>query len=236
MARIDKSKLTKLEIVRVASRKFLEKGYSNTTIKSISDELEMSTGNLTFHFPTKEHLLAELVEMLRSFQWRLIEREADEGVSSLLSICIELMTVASACEESEIAKDFFLSTYSSPICLGYIRKSAVERAKIIFADFCEGWTDEQYIEAEILISGINYATLMTTENSVSLETRIKGALNYIMMIYNVPEKLRNEKIEKVLSIDCRQLGRRVFEEFVKYVDECAEKALEDILHRRKVET
>lgn len=231
MARIDKSKLTKLEIIRVASKKFLKNGYSHTSIKSISDELEMSTGNLTFHFPTKEHLLAELVEMLRSFQWQLIEKEADEGVSSLLAICIELMTVASACEESEVAKDFFLSTYSSPICLDYIRKSAVERAKIIFAEYCEGWTDEQYAEAEILISGINYATLMTTDSTVTLETRIRGALNQTMLIYNVPEERRNQKIEKVLSIDCRKLGNRIFKEFIKYVDECAEKALKEALFK-----
>ncbi len=230
MARIDKSKLTKIEIVRVATKKFLEIGYTKTSIKAISDELEMSTGNLTFHFPTKEHLLAELVKMLRGFQWQLIEREADEGVSSLLAICIEFITVASACEESEIAKDFFLSTYSSPVCLDYIRKSAAERAKIIFAEYCQGWTDEQYIEAEILVSGINYATLMTTDTSVSLETRTKGALNHIMLIYNVPEELRSQKIEKVFSIDCRELGNRIFKEFVKYVDECAEQALEDILH------
>jgi len=231
VARIDKSKLTKLEIVRVASKMFLEKGYTNTSIKAIANELEMSTGNLTFHFPTKEHLLAELVEMLRKFQWNLIEKEADEGVSSLLAICIELMTVASACEESEIAKDFFLSTYSSPVCLDYIRKSAVERAKIIFAEYCDGWTDEQYAEAEILISGINYATLMTTESPATLETRIRGALNQTMLIYNVPEKIRNQKIEKVLSINCRELGNRVFKEFIKYVDECAENALKDALFK-----
>lgn len=230
MARIDKSKLTKLEIVRVASRRFLENGYSNTSIKAISDELAMSTGNLTFHFQTKEHLLAVLVEMLRGFQWKLIEQEANEGVSSLLAICIELMTVASACEKSEIAKDFFLSTYSSPVCLDYIRKSAVERAKIIFGEYCESWSDEQYAEAEILVSGINYATLMTTDNTVSLETRIKGALNIIMMIYNVPEHIREQKIEKVLSIDCIKLGERVFKEFIKYVDDSAEQALKDVLN------
>ena len=149
MARIDKSKLTKLEIVRVASKMFLEKGYTNTSIKAIANELEMSTGNLTFHFPTKEHLLAELVEMLRKFQWNLIEKEADEGVSSLLAICIELMTVASACEESEIAKDFFLSTYSSPVCLDYIRKSAVERAKIIFAEYKRKFPRHSSFQAEM---------------------------------------------------------------------------------------
>ena len=58
MARIGESDFTRLEIIQVATRMFLEKGYTNTTTKAISDELEMSKGNLTFRYPTKEHLLA----------------------------------------------------------------------------------------------------------------------------------------------------------------------------------
>ena len=54
MARIDKGALTKIEIVTEATKQFLEKGYSNTTVSAIAKELEMSQGNLTFHFSTKE--------------------------------------------------------------------------------------------------------------------------------------------------------------------------------------
>ena len=43
VARINKSTLTKLEIIRVASRMFLEKGYTATTIKAISSELSPSS-------------------------------------------------------------------------------------------------------------------------------------------------------------------------------------------------
>ena len=49
---------TKLEIVQTATKMFLEKGYTATSIKTIADALDMSTGHLTFYFPTKEHLLA----------------------------------------------------------------------------------------------------------------------------------------------------------------------------------
>ena len=54
----NRGKITKLEIIRVASRKFLEEGYSNTTIRSICSEMEISPGHLMFYFPSKEHLLA----------------------------------------------------------------------------------------------------------------------------------------------------------------------------------
>lgn len=80
MARINKGALSRLEIIREASRQFLEKGYSSTTVTAIAKALEMSPGNLTFYFPTKEHLLAELVEALCSFQWKMMEEEANERI------------------------------------------------------------------------------------------------------------------------------------------------------------
>ena len=99
MARIDKRAITRLEIVQEASKQFLEKGYTATTISAISKALEMSPGNLTFHYPTKEHLLAALVDLLCNFQWKMMEKEANEGSSSVMAICLELTTIASICEQ-----------------------------------------------------------------------------------------------------------------------------------------
>ena len=153
---------TKLEIIRVATNMFLEKGVTATTAKNISDELGISTGNLTFHFPTKEHILAELVELLCDFQGKMMELEAKEGVSSIMAICLEFATMAAICEEDEIAKDFYISTYKSPMCLAIIRKNDIRRAKQVFKEYCSDWSDERFEEAEILVSGIEYSTLMTS--------------------------------------------------------------------------
>ena len=89
MARIDKGALTKLEIITEATKQFLEKGYRNTSANAVAKALGMSQGNLTFHFPTKEHLLAILVDMLCDFQWKLMENEADDNTDSVMSICLE---------------------------------------------------------------------------------------------------------------------------------------------------
>ena len=93
MARIDKGALTKIEITAEATKQFLEKGYSNTSIAAIAKGLEMSQGNLTFHFPTKEHLLAVLVDLLCDFHWKWMEREANDGLSSVMAICLELTAI-----------------------------------------------------------------------------------------------------------------------------------------------
>ena len=209
---------TKNKILRVSTAMFLEVGYSKTSPQMIAKELKVSTGNVTYYYPTKEHLLAVLTDLLCKYQWKLIKDEADGGMSSLLALCFELMTMAAACEESEVAKDFFVSTYQSPKCLEIIHNNDTARAKEVFAEYCPDWTDEQFREAEILVAGIEHATLNAIDKTVPLETRISGALNTIMTIYNVPEEIRKIKIDKVLAMDYHSIGKRIFNEFKEYVE------------------
>ena len=229
MAHKRKSNTTKLEIIQVASRLFLDHGYSKTTIKSIADELDISTGHLMFYFPTKEHLLAALVQMLCDFQWKLMQDTVKEGNTSLMALCLELTTMAAMCEDNEIVKDFYISSYTHPLTLEIIRKNDTERAELVFADHCPDWDHLQFVEAEILVSGIEYTTLMTTGEPVALDTRIAGALNMILITYQVPEEIRKMKIQRVLAMDYRTLGERILKEFKVYVKEANEQALEDLL-------
>ena len=113
------------------------------------------------------------------------------------------MSWASACEQNEVAKDFFVSTYQSPVCLAIIQKNDTEIAKEVFAEYCPDWADEKFREAE----------------NVNVETRISGALNTIMIIYNVPEEIQKRKIEKALAMDYRSMGNRNFKEFKDYVEQ-----------------
>lgn len=231
MARIDKGALTKTEIITEASKQFLEKGYSNTSISAIAKALDMSPGNLTFHYPTKEHLLAVLVDMLCHYQWKRMEAEANDGVSSIMALCLELTTMTSACEENEIIKDFFLSSYSNPMCLDIIRKNDAKRAQAVFAAYRPDWTEQQFAEAEILVSGIEFATLMTAGDPVSLEMRIAGALHNILGIYGLPAEVRDAKIAKVLAMDYKNLCRKVLDEFINYVAETNNQAFLALINR-----
>lgn len=220
---------TRLEIIRVATNMFIEKGYSSTTFKMIADELDISTGHIVFYFPSKDALLAELVEMMCSFQWKMMKDEANDGISALLAVCLELMVMAAAAEENEIAKDFFVSAYQSRPCLEMIQKNDIGRAKDVFAEYCPDWSDEQFRNAESFVSGIEYTTLNTTVYSAQLENRIPSALDTILGIYNVPEEIRKQKIAKVQAMDYRSLGKRIFKDFKEYVEQTNEQAFNELL-------
>lgn len=229
MARTKKESPTRLAIIQVAIDLFFEKGFSQTTAAMVCRKADIGTGNLTFYFPTKEHILDVLVTMMCDYQWKMIEAATDEGKSSLLCYCLELATMAAISEEVPQMHDFYVSAYSHPMTLENIRANDIEKMKQVFGEFCPDWTDEQFIEAEAIVSGIEYATMMTTTHSAPLPTRVEGALNSIMLLFGVPEELRKIKLQKVLSMDYRAIGLRVFEDFRQYVSETNEKAIEDLL-------
>lgn len=231
MARIDKGALTKVEIITEATQQFLEKGYSNTTVSAIAKGLEMSQGNLTFHFPAKEHLLSELVDMLCDYQWKMMKDEANDGMSLIMAICLELTAMTCACEDDEVIKDFFLSAYTSPMCLGIIRRNDAKRAREVFGEYRPDWTDEQFDAAEVIVSGIEYATLMSAGEPVPLETRITAALRCILTIFNVPEEIQNAKLQKVFAMDYMNVGKRVLANFKKHVAKTNDKAFYDLIKR-----
>ena len=219
----------KTEIIKVASDLFFEKGFSKTTSGEICKKLHISPGNLTFYFPNKESILSVIVQMMIDFQWKEMEAQTDEGKSSLLAYCLELTTLVALSEEIPQMQDFLFAAYSHPTTLDLIRANDTEKIKQVFAEYTDGWDDEKFTETETLISGIEYATLMHTEHTASIERRIEGALNTIMMLFGVPEELRRTKIEKVLAMDYRAIGRKVYEEFKEYVTETNEHALEEFL-------
>lgn len=207
---------TKAEIVRTAINFFLEKGYSKTSPKTMCDELNISPGTLTYYFK-KEELLALLIEMLAEFQWQTFQDIVNDGETPITALCLELTAMAAMCEDNAVAKDLYISAYTNEISLNVIQQSDMKRAKSIFAEACRDWTEEQFAEAEMIVSGIEYTTLIVTKSSPPLETRIRGAMNSILALYGIPKERRNKKIGIALSMDYHLYGKKILEDFKEYV-------------------
>lgn len=231
MVRKKRVNTTKYEVIQVATRMFLEKGYSNTSIKAIGDELGMSAGHVMFYFPTKDHLLSALVHMLCDYQKEMMKYSIEDGDASLITVCREFMALAIVCEQNEYLKDLYLAAYTHPLTLGIIQQNDCERAQTVYQEFCSDWTKEQFEEAEILVSGIEYAILASVLHDTPIKTRISGALDVIMGIYNVPKEIRMDSINKVMAMDFMEIGNIVSAGFKVYVENVNEHTLEEITKR-----
>lgn len=230
---VKRVKTTKLDIIKCASKLFFEQGYSATSPRQICDILDLSTGNITYYFPTKEHLLSVFVEMLCKFQWKMVTEESPDGMDNVAAVCLELAAMTALCDHNEIAGDFYLSAYTSPKCLELIRNSDTQRAREVFGSHCPGWTQEQFAQAEILVSGVEYGTLRKTGDCVSQRERIAGGIRTILWIYGFSEEERENRVQQVLAMDYRGLSGRMLAEFRSFIDRTNERELERLIQAKQ---
>ena len=136
--------ITKEEILNAAKECFSEKGYDRATMRDISQKLDISLGNLTYHFPRKYDLLEAITN--ECFQTLDIKREIDnlEDLDSLLWAMIAslqenrfyFISALSYTEDSEIAKEHHKRTthlyqaltdaFQSLIERGYLKMDAAQ--------------------------------------------------------------------------------------------------------------
>ena len=214
-------------ILQTGMRLFLERGYTATHCSHVTKDLGISPGNLTFYFPTKEHLLAQLVEDLCAFQWMIMEQTHSEGKTYLLAYCMELASIAALCQQSPNGKDFYLSSYTHPMSLAIIRQHDTQKARRVFGEFCPSFSEEDFADMENLVSGIEYGILSTpSEDAAALDRKVSRALDSILLLYRVPKALREEKIEKVMASNYQENSLTLLHNFVNFVEAINAKALE----------
>ena len=211
-----------MQIVKIGAKHFIEEGYTKATMKRISRELDLSPGNITFYFPTKDHLLGVLISELFGFQRLIAEKSVEDKKNPILVYCLELAAIIAICAENEVAKDLYTSAYISPYTLDLIKKIGAKRAKSVFGDFCEDFSEGDFEAAEALVSGIEYGALTAGNETVSLHLVIEKALNAIMTLVRVPELLRMQNTDLVLSLDYKAVGKRILHEFREYIDNATE--------------
>lgn len=234
MARIKKSELTRAEILSVSDMLFLQNGYGGTTIKDVCKELDgMSTGNLTHHFATKEILFSELTQKLCRFRQQHYEQRIEEGHSAIEAVCLEIASIIAVCDCDTIAENIYIEAYRNALPLDIIRRYGVNRAKLVFGDYCADFTGEQYAVSEDIVTGIIFSTIVKdAETPLPLERRLISLLDRVLIIYRVPEDLRTQTLHNVMAVDYRTMATTEYDEFKRYVKKYDEDNLRNIVLSR----
>ena len=221
---------TKVEIIQVGTRMFLERGFTETSVQAISQELGISKGNFTFHFPTKEHLLLELTKYLVKFHTREINIAKSEGLSNVLAYCWEVTAQIAMCEEHPQAKDFYIAIYSHPSTLAYVKEWVAQKNVLLLSKNLPDWSLSRFRLIENVASSIEMSALTEpcTEN-YTLEDKIIVTLDSLLKLYEISKEDRVKAISDILNIDYREIGKKIFKEFVKYVERLNQQALDDAL-------
>ncbi len=229
-----KSNLTKLEIMQVAMRMFIEKGFTNTSAKAISNELNISTGNLTFYYPTKEHILLELTKEITQFHTKSIDKIFKKEKNDLYSYCWEVTAQIVLCEENEQAKDIYLAIYSHPLTLQYVKDWTAGKNQKILGERLSDWTYERFRRVENVTCCIERSALTEPcTESYTIEEKIRLILTCLLKIYDIGYEEREKAIKEILETDYRKMGHDLLKQLTKYVENQNKQALNEAINEIK---
>lgn len=92
MARNKHPEITVNKILEVSQRLFLEKGYDNTKIQDIADELGMTKGAIYHHFESKEEIMNKLGEsmFIHNIPFETVKKRKDLNGLEKMKLVIQL--------------------------------------------------------------------------------------------------------------------------------------------------
>lgn len=220
--------------MQVAIRMFLEKGFTSTSAKAISNELNISTGNLTFYYPTKEHILLELTKDITQFHTKSIDKILKNEKNDLYSYCWEVTAQIVLCEENEQAKDIYLAIYSHPLTLQYVKDWTAEKNQKILGERLSDWTLERFRRVENVTCCIERSALTEAcTDAYTLEDKIRLILTCLLKIYDISFEERETVIKKILETDYHKMGHDLLKQLTRYVENQNKQALSEAINEIK---
>jgi len=208
-----------INVIRAATKLFLQNGYTKTTFKMIEQDSGVKVGNITYYFHSKEELLKVLIEEIMDFHATMLEHIQQTDGDNLFAYAMEITAQIALCENNQNAWDLYFSSYNYPQTYEVIKLWAAEKNYNLFRDRLPEWTEHDFKAVEEVASGIELAALKSVcDRSFTLEKKISLFLDSLLMLYKVSEDERKRVIEKVLALDYAETGRKMFEKFIKRLD------------------
>lgn len=207
---------TEIDIVKAATRLFLELGYSKTTQRMIAKESGIGLGTITYHFRSKDDLLRLLIEELMDFHSDVIEETIAKANDPLFSYALEITVQIALCENDKKAWDLYYAAYSHPTTFEFIKEWAAAKNYNILGKTLPSLRESDFRHIENITSGIELAAFnFTCDRYFTLEDKIATVLDSMMKIYDIPKEDRQKTIEKIKQIDYKKISREMFDRFVK---------------------
>jgi AcrR family transcriptional regulator len=131
-----KRERTRARIRDVALRSLRERGYEETTMRSIADEAGLSVGNAYYHFPTKDHLVQELYVEVQEAHREAVRRPLRETDDLVERVGIVLRTgIDGLGEYHRIASQFLASAVAPGSPINPMSPDSTEAREIVLGVF-----------------------------------------------------------------------------------------------------
>lgn len=203
-------KLFRVKVLFAAANLFLEKGYTQTSIRNISDRAEVNISSLNQHFGSKENILCELVEYVLKGQFTATD-ELLEGVTEdkILYYAAETTLQLHMAESSEHIRDLYSAAYSMPKSSAIIQQMITEKLQLFFGELHPDLDTKDFYKLEIASGGIMRGFMTIPCNMwFTMDQKVASFIETTFRVFCVPNEKIHEAIEFVSRFDFAQIAQQ----------------------------
>ena len=213
--------ILKKKVLHAAAGLFLEKGYTDTTVREIAKVAGMTTSKMVYTFQSKENILCELVKYVLEGQFEKAEMMlTDIPHDKILYYAAETTLQLYMAESNEKIRDLYSAAYSMPKSSEIIQQTITEKLKDIFQEQLPDLKTEDFYKLEIASGGImrGFITVSCSER-FPMEQKVASFLETTFKIYEVPKEKIREAIAFVSQFDYPKLAQETIDSMLAYLEE-----------------
>ena len=215
-----KKEETKSLILHSAAKLFIEQGYSNTRIKDIANDANVSYNDVFRLFEEKDNILSELVGLVLEFQFeKSIEITKQYTNDKLLMYAFETVLQLHVAESLEHIREMYLVSYSLPNSSKVVYKTVTSKLEYIFKDRLPGLETKDFYELEIASAGIMRGYIsVPCDMYFTMDRKIKIFLETLFKIYDVTKEEIKEIIKFIEKFDFKKYSDEILNSLFNYLE------------------
>ncbi len=217
----EQSEAMKHRIVNAAAESFLENGFTDTTVRSITTKLGISIGAFNSHFRTKEDVLCELIGFVLESQFTASRKLlAGKTEDKLLLYAAETTLQLHIVELNENLRDVYSNAYSLPKTSALIQKTVTGKMEYIFKEYLPELQTKDFYILEIATGGIMRGFMTVPCNMwFTMEQKVEAFLKNAFRLYDIPPEKIQEAVDFVKQFDFQAIAKETLSGIFRYLEE-----------------
>jgi len=206
-------------ILHSATKLFLEKGYSNTRVRDISNDSGVTYNEIFRMYEDKDTLLSHLINLVIAHQFEFSENYLKNITDDKLYLYVFESTLQLYIAESmEHIREMYAVSYSLPNTSHKIYEYITEKIENVFKDYLPHYETKDFYELEIACAGIMRGFIINPCNMYfTMDRKVRRFIKTTLKIYEVPKEKIEETIKFVESFDMKKLAKEVIDTLYEYI-------------------
>ncbi len=207
----------KNQIILASARSFLERGYTESTLRGIADAAGVNIGSLINIFGTKEEILCEILGFVIEKQFSATA-ELLRGVTDdkLFIYAAETVLQLHIVEMNENLRDVYSMAYSLPKSSRIIQHQITEKLEVIFKDYLPDYETKDFYKLEIATGGIMRGFMtIPCDMWFTMDQKVRSFLETTLLIYQVPKEKIADTIAFVEQFDFAKIANDTIDAIVE---------------------